>query len=589
MVGPAGARDLSAVERRLVERVREGRELDLAGGVGASPVGRAEHRTIRAQVVRDILLRRLATDPDCHGVAVRGARILGRLNLNHLASPLPLALRDCQIDEGISARDARLETVDLTGSRLTHPSEPALDAAGLVVRASLRLDRIAARAWCGDGAVVLWDAEIDGVLSCAGAVLDNDAGPALSAAGLHLRRSADLGPGVVAMGAGPHGTVRLSGARVGGDLNLAGAQLRNASGPALVADGVRVESSILLTDGFKAAGAHTSPAVALRGARVAGALDVRGAELGNSEGCALDVSDAEVGGDVMLRRVRADGVGGGGAVQLFSTRVGGLVDARGACLRNPAASALDAENVQTGRDLFLDGGFEATGAGADAAALDLASATVGGVFALDPARVHHLDDPSRRLGADGLTYRGLPHVGETLSAWLDLLRSGTPTYAAQPYQQLAAACRAAGHDRDARRVLMQQRRDQLQRSTNTVSERVWTRTTGLTLGYGYQPWRALVLLMLVAATSVALAVGVGGSGGLETAGSATPAPCPLVQRISVGLTTGLPLVSTARDFCQPTDTRPGEILTVTGWVLRVLAWASATLFIAGFTSAVRRP
>jgi hypothetical protein len=72
-------------------------------------------------------------------------------------------------------------------------------------------------------------------------------------------------------------------------------------------------------------------------------------------------------------------------------------------------------------------------------------------------------------------------------------------YAAQPYQQLAAACRTAGHDRDARRVLVEQRRDQLHRSTSTASERRWSRTTGLTLGFGFQPWRALVLLLLVAA------------------------------------------------------------------------------------------
>jgi hypothetical protein len=181
----------------------------------------------------------------------------------------------------------------------------------------------------------------------------------------------------------------------------------------------------------------------------------------------------------------------------------------------------------------------------------------------------------------------LPRVGDGLD-WLDLVRSGTPWYAAQPYQQLAAACRAAGHDKDARRVLMEQRRDQLQRSTSTASERVWSRTTGLTLGYGYQPWRALVLLLLVAATSVALAVGVGGDGGLAAASS--PAPCPLVQRIGVGLDTGLPLVSTAaRDVCRPTNTDLGNALTIAGWILQVLAWAFATLFVAGFTGAVRRP
>jgi hypothetical protein len=68
-------------------------------------------------------------------------------------------------------------------------------------------------------------------------------------------------------------------------------------------------------------------------------------------------------------------------------------------------------------------------------------------------------------------------------------------------------------------------------------------------------------------------------------------PCrSLVQRIGVGLDTGLPLVSTAAgNACRPTDTGSGDVLTVAGWVLQVLAWAFATLFVAGFTGAVRRP
>jgi hypothetical protein len=50
--------------------------------------------------------------------------------------------------------------------------------------------------------------------------------------------------------------------------------------------------AILLTAGFEATAADVSPAVALRGARAGEALDARSAVLSNSEGCALDVSDA---------------------------------------------------------------------------------------------------------------------------------------------------------------------------------------------------------------------------------------------------------------------------------------------------------
>jgi hypothetical protein len=99
-----------------------------------------------------------------------------------------------------------------------------------------------------------------------------------------------------------------------------------------------------------------------------------------------------------------------------------------------------------------------------------------------------------------LTYSGLP-AGISPEQWLRLLWKATPSYAAQPYQQLAAAHRAAGHDGEARAVLMAQRDDQIHRAPLTRrGERSWARFTRVTLGYGYQPWRALIgLLAIVAA------------------------------------------------------------------------------------------
>jgi hypothetical protein len=47
---------------------------------------------------------------------------------------------------------------------------------------------------------------------------------------------------------------------------------------------------------------------------------------------------------------------------------------------------------------------------------------------------------------DGVTYRGRPGP-DTVTAkdWCALLKTATPTYAAQPYQQLAGAYLAEGH------------------------------------------------------------------------------------------------------------------------------------------------
>jgi hypothetical protein len=64
----------------------------------------------------------------------------------------------------------------------------------------------------------------------------------------------------------------------------------------------------------------------------------------------------------------------------------------------------------------------------------------------------------------------------------------------------------------------------------------------------------------------------------------------MVDRVGVGLDLGLLLIKTGtRGHCDATNSATGQVLTVAGWGLQLLAWAFATLFIAGFTGAVRKP
>ena len=288
----------------------------------------------------------------------------------------------------------------------------------------------------------------------------------------------------------------------------------------------------------------------------------------------------------------ATGAGDKGAVRLIGARIGGQLDCTGAELRNDSGPALNADSLQVSQDVYLRDGFTAAGAGDDVA-VEMSYAQVGGTLAFDPARLEHLTDSHGRLAVDGLTYAGVPQL---ISArdWLDLLREGTPEYAAQPYQQLAAGYRALGDERQAREILMAQRGDQLARTHPRWSERLWGRITKVTLGYGYQPWRALLFLAAVVALSCVLAVVIGSHGALaQTDRTATPGrPCTVVQQVSVGLDLNLPVgTSVARADCDLTKDSTSAAaawLTTEGWALRLLAWAFAALFIAGFTSAVRK-
>ena len=313
--------------------------------------------------------------------------------------------------------------------------------------------------------------------------------------------------------------------------------MRNDSGPALLADGLQVDQDVSLSGGFEAIGTGKDSAVRLLGAHIHGQLD--------------------------------------------------CTDAR---MRNDTGPALNADSLQVDQAAFLSSGFEAVSAGDDVT-LDLSQARIRGELVFAPARLVNTADLQAQLVLDGLTYSGLP-VGISSRDWLRLLREGTPSYAAQPYQQFARAHRSAGHDGEVRRILMAQRRDQINRGALTGrAERSWARLTGLTLGYGYQPWRALLALLGMAMIAVALAAILGAHGGLARTHPHPPAAnrCSPVELVGVGLDLGLPLIKTgARDDCDTTTSTTGQALTVAGWGLQLLAWAFATLFVAGFTGAVRK-
>ncbi|MFF1608209.1 hypothetical protein ACFVYA_10550 [Amycolatopsis sp. NPDC058278] len=686
---------LSPAERDLVRCVELGELLDLSDGQPFDKTAVLEFgsRNIRARVVRDIMLGRLAPSSDPHGLRLRGARIQGRLDLEHVSSSLVIKLYDCLLDEGINARDASLPAMVLNNCQLAHRSEPALDALRIKV-AELNLTQTDLSTHSEYGTVQLSGSHIAGSINCNGARLNNNSGPALNAENMLVDQSVLLSEGFSAIGAGmggavrlrdasivgllnfnnailrnesgtalnadgiqvrdlqfrgafeatgtgENGTVRLLGAQIGGQLNFRGATLSNESGPALNADGMRVGDGVFLLGGFKATGTGRSSTVRLLGAQIGGQLNFHGATLINKSGPALSADGVEIQRDASfndgfdatgageLGTIRLPGahIGGQlnfkgatlynesgpaltadgirvdddmsvneefeafGTIRLPGAHISGQLNFKGATLRNESGSALNIEGATIDESVFLSNGFIAIGGGDDAA-VSMTGARFGSSFRLDPKGIMHRSDPLQRVQVDGLVYNTVPR-GVSTAEWLSLLREGTSEYQPQPYQQLAAVHRAAGHDHEARRILMEQRRAQLDRNALTgLSDRIWTRVTGWTLGFGYQPWRALIGLLGVLGIAAVLACVLGADGGLVQSPMQSPkAPvtCTPIERIGVGLDLGTPLISTgARAHCDYANTPTGEFLTVSGWVLRLLTWAFATLFIAGFTGAVRK-
>jgi hypothetical protein len=452
--------DLDETECWLANAVLSGTRLELT-----------EPAPIRAELIRQLLLGgfgwpdRLAPDP--RGIRVRGAVIVGQLELSGVRSALPLELLDCECAEGIVLGGARLSRVDFSGLVC-----PWLAASELVVERSLILS---------------------------GARLRNPDGTALAGDNLHVGGGMFCSGGFVAEGSGDAGTVRLAGAVIGNQLDLGGALLTNPDGPALVGDYLRTGSNLILNAGFRAEGRKDTGTIRLVGASIQGRLNLE-------NGTAVAVE--------------------------------------------PRALAVNLARVQVAGDVLFPASF------------------------LDGA-----------VNLEGFRYARI--IRSSVPEFLELLARRTNGYSAQSYRQFAATHLATGNERDVRVINVAAQRDLLRRGRLDRWARTWHRITGLVLGYGYRPSRALLWWAGTLALALVLLVGVAGPAGLVTAHGVR---CGTVDQAGLALNTATPLVKPAgQQDCQVASGTPlGDVLVVAGWVLQALSWAFVTLFVAGFTGLVRR-
>lgn len=588
----------TSITNKLAEHLRYGELLDLAPDVTVgSPVDEVVMMSwdgthvIAAHDIRELLRGRIVTDPDPRGLRLRAACIRGRLDLDNLTTTMKLTLLDCLLDEGITAEAAHLPGLSLRRCRLTHASEPALYADELRTDAGVSFEGSTFLACTAEGAVRMNGARIGGQLDCSGATITNSAGPALHGERLKISDNVLLSGDFTAVGASERGAVRLTGAHIGGQLDCSGATVTNGSGPAVQGEHLHVDGNVLLRGDFTAQG---NGAVSLRWARFGGWLDCSGATITNTSGPALTAGAMQIAGSVLLNKgFTADGADERGAVRLTGARIGIQLDCSGATITNSCGPALHGERLHVGGDVFLRGGFTAEGEG-EQGTVRLTGAHIGGQLDCSAAVVASRSNPQHRWSLDGLTYLRLPldPLGTGTAGWLDLLRTATPAYAAQPYQQLASVNQAAGQDRDVRHIHIAQRQAQLDRRVLTGRDRLWARITGLTLGYGYQPWRALLILLGLIVTSVVLTITLGAHGALTHQDPKNPAaavPCSITERVDVGLDAGAPFLNThTQNPCTTTNTATGIGLSYSTQALQLLTGAVAALFVAGLTGIVRK-
>jgi len=399
----------------------------------------ASDRVLRASRIAWLCTdRRAAALVTYRGLAVTGARIDEKLDLDFARVLFPLRFLNCGFTEILSLTRARLLFLDLGGSYLR-----GLQADYAQIERGLSLNNH----FKADGEVWLFGATIHEDLNCDSGILVGHAGSALSCDGAKITGNVFL------TYVKAEGVVRLVGATIGENFDC-DRGIFGHEGVALSCDGAKITGNVFLKH-VKAEGE-----VRLIGATIGGDLICEGGQFKHkalSVGReALSVDRANINGGVFLtNNFKAEGT-----------------------------AVFTATNV-VGYFYWKDVNEP------ELAVLDLRSAKVGTL----------LDDPKswpREAKLDVFVYDRIdenpPLDADSRVKWLRGHPSGH--FLPQPYEQLAAVLRKMGLDEDARDVMIAKNQEHA-RYVQWRPEWLWYGFFGHLIGYGYSPWTAFGISLIV--------------------------------------------------------------------------------------------
>lgn len=297
-------------------------------------------------------------------MVITHTRIIGDLDLTHVAYAHPLQLDSCFIEGSVI-----LAAATFSGISLTHTHLRGLSFGGAKIDGDARFAGLEAT-----GPVEGIGAHISGDLYLTDATLaSNDA----QMAALCLD-GATIDGAFQAPNLTTDGEFRAVGIRIRGQLVLSGAQLQNAGGTALGLDGAEIDFGLFANDRFRATGLVRAvgarigrwvsfdeanvvndgdDALLLDRSTIAGALDLNGATLTNPGGDALSIQNAEINGGINL----AEGFKAVGEIRASGIHIRGPLNLQGATLNNPGAVALALEGAVITLGIFGREGFTVIG------------------------------------------------------------------------------------------------------------------------------------------------------------------------------------------------------------------------------------
>jgi len=296
----------------------------------------------------------------------------------------------------------------------------------------------------------------------------------------------------------PRRGLRLRGAYIAGQVDLSRAQLTQCP---LAFHTCRFEEGVVLYQATTSDIRFTSCALTLlhgHELNSGGSLDLRRTHL-----CEISLVRAEFRGLVGLsevylsnpksRALNAERMSAAavslnnthvdGEVRLLGANIGGQLNCReGTQLINPKGTALNADSCQVGGSLVFSFGETSVGS------LNLAYAQIGTLadnLASWPDTYNLVGFIYNLLGGDQDLDRRL--------AWI----SKSEPFSPHVYTQLADVYRRSGHEGFARQVAIRREKERGRQPDLNWGSRAWNRFLGLTVDYGYQPWRALVPLVVL--------------------------------------------------------------------------------------------
>ncbi len=198
-----------------------------------------------------------------------------------------------------------------------------------------------------------------------------------------------------------------------------------------------------------------------------------------------------------------------GEVNLIGAEIGGQLSCVKGHFSNPDGIALNANSIKVKGHVILRDGFKAEGVvdfsfsiiqenfewvdvnSPEKCTLSLKHSTIGTLIDLEK-------DWPPNIDLDGFVY---DRIGESSPTSADdrlrwIKRQNNNEFLPQPYEQLAKVLKEMGHENYARQILIAKQEDPALLKSKSKVSLFWHNFLGDTIGYGYEPWRALWLMLL---------------------------------------------------------------------------------------------